>query len=225
MKFAFIIHPIELRYITENIKLFKLLPGRITEKIVSHFPVCKASEIKGIKSPLAETEGWFILCPLTSRLMLELPEQYVLRRIIEAGKLAEKLGAGIVGLGAMSAVVGDAGITVAENLGIAVTTGNSYTVAMALEGTRRAAEYVGIDVSQAETVVLGATGSIGSVCARILAREVGALTLVSRHAPTWSACPTKFCMKPVLLCALPQIPNRLFAVRILWWLSHLQLIR
>ncbi len=179
MKFAFIIHPIELRYITENIKLFKLLPGRITEKIVSHFPVCKASEIKGIKSPLAETEGWFILCPLTSRLMLELPEQYVLRRIVEAGKLAEKLGAGIVGLGAMSAVVGDAGITVAENLGIAVTTGNSYTVAMALEGTRRAAEYVGIDVSQAETVVLGATGSIGSVCARILAREVGALTLVS----------------------------------------------
>jgi hypothetical protein len=76
-------------------------------------------------------------------------------------------------------VVGDAGITVADNLGIAVTTGNSYTVAMALEGTRKAAECVGIDMAKAEAVVLGATGSIGSVCARMLAGEVGGLTLVS----------------------------------------------
>lgn len=178
-RFAFIIHPIDLGYITRKMKLFKLLPGRLTEGIVSHFPVYKASEIKGIKSPSAETEGWFIICPLTSRQMLELPEHYVLRRIIEAGKLAEKLGAGIVGLGAMSAVVGDAGITVAENLRIAVTTGNSYTVAMALEGTRKAAECVGVNMAQAKVVVLGATGSIGSVCARMLASEVGSLTLVS----------------------------------------------
>ena len=41
---------------------------------------------------------------------------------------AEKLGAKIVGLGAFTAVVGDAGITVARNLNIPVTTGNSYTV-------------------------------------------------------------------------------------------------
>jgi len=179
-KFAFIIHPIDLGYITKKIKLFRVFPGSLTEKIVSHFPVYKASEIKGVKSPLAETEGWFVVCPLTSRQMLELPEKYVLRRIIEAGKLAEKLGAGIVGLGAMTSVVGDAGFSVAENLKIAVTTGNSYTVAMALEGTRKAAEYAGVDIARAKVAVLGATGSIGSVCARILAGEAGDLTLVSR---------------------------------------------
>lgn len=179
-KFAFIIHPIDVGYITRNIKPFKLLPSRLAEGIVSRFPVYKASNITGIKSSLAETEGYFIICPLTSRQMLELPEEYVLKRILEAGKLAEKLGAGIVGLGAMTAVVGDAGITIADNLGIAVTTGNSYTVAMALDGTRKALEYAGIDMTQAKAVVLGATGSIGSVCARILAGEVRALTLVSR---------------------------------------------
>ena len=178
-KFAFILHPIDLGFITRNIKLFKLFPGRVTESIMSRFPVFKISEITGIKSPLAETEGYFIICPLTSRQMLEMPEEYVIKRIIEAGKLAEKLGAGIVGLGAMSAVVGDAGITVADHLDIAVTTGNSYTVAMALEGTIKAVEYAGIDMSQAKAVVLGATGSIGSVCAKLLAGEVGALTLVS----------------------------------------------
>ncbi|MFY9140871.1 MAG: hypothetical protein WBJ83_10375 [Thermacetogeniaceae bacterium] len=178
-KFAFIIHPIDLEYITKNIKVLKFVPGRVAEWIVSRFPCYKASEITGVVSPYAETEGWFIVCPLTSRQMLELPEEYVLGRIIEAGKVAESLGADIVGLGAMTSVVGDAGITVARNLGIAVTSGNSYTVAMALEGTRKAADYMGIDIKKAEVVVLGATGSIGSVCARILAEEAGSLTLVA----------------------------------------------
>lgn len=183
-KFAFIIHPIDLGDITKRFKILNVLPGRVTEGIVRRFPVYKASEIRGVISPFAETEGWFVLCPLTSRQMLELPEDYVLGRIIEAGKLAEKLGADIVGLGAMTAVVGDAGITVAKNLNIPVTTGNSYTVAMALEGTKKAAEYMGIELAQAEAVVIGATGSIGSVCARMLAGEVGELTLVARTRPS-----------------------------------------
>ncbi len=84
-KFAFLIHPIDLEYVTKKIKPFKLLPARLAERIVSHFPVYKASDITGIKSPFAEVEGYFIICPLTSRQMLELPEEYVLGRIIEAG--------------------------------------------------------------------------------------------------------------------------------------------
>jgi fatty aldehyde-generating acyl-ACP reductase len=43
-------------------------------------------------------------------------------------------------LGAFTAVVGDAGITIAKNLNIPVTTGNSYTVATAIEGTKKASE-------------------------------------------------------------------------------------
>ena len=181
MKFAFIIHPIDLEDITRRIKPFRLLPGGMTEEITRHLPVFKASEITGVRSPYAEAEGWFIACPLTSRQMLGLPIDYVIRRIIEAGKLAERLGADVVGLGAMTSVVGDAGITIANNLDIAVTSGNSYTVCTALEGARQAAEFMGISLSRAEVAVIGATGSIGSVCARILAPQAGGLTLVARE--------------------------------------------
>jgi predicted amino acid dehydrogenase len=179
MKFAFIIHPIDLEYITSHIKLFRLLPGSMVEGITRHFPVFKASEITGVRSPYAKTDGWFIVCPLTSRQMLELPVDYVTGRIIEAGKLAERLGADVVGLGAMTSVVGDAGITIANNLDIAVTSGNSYTVFTALEGARQAAEFMGIKLNRAEVAVVGATGSIGSVCARMLAPDAGGLTLVA----------------------------------------------
>jgi predicted amino acid dehydrogenase len=181
VKFAFIIHPLDVADITKRLKFFRLFPDRVVENIVRHFPVYKASEIRGVRSSWSETEGWFIICPLTSRQMLELPVDYVTNKIIAAGRLAEKLGAGIVGLGAMTSVVGDAGVTIARHLNIAVTTGNSYTVATALEGTRKAAEIMGIDLNKASVLVIGATGSIGSVCARIIAREAGYLTLVARR--------------------------------------------
>ena len=181
MKFAFIIHPIGLEDITRRIKPFRLLPGAMAEWITRYLPVFKASEITGVRSPYAETEGWFIACPLTSRQMLELPVDYVTGRIIEAGKLAERLGADVVGLGAMTSVVGDAGITIANNLDIAVTSGNSYTVSTALEGARQAAEFMGIKLSRAEVAVVGATGSIGSVCARMLAPDAGGMTLVAKE--------------------------------------------
>lgn len=178
--FAFIIHPIEIDDVFRKLKFMKKWPVPLVEAVVRALPPFKVSEITGVRSEHAETSGYFVSCPLTSKQMVTLPEEKVLKKIIRAGKVAEKLGAKIVGLGAMTSVVGDAGITVAKNLNIAVTTGNSYTVATALQGTKKAAQLMGIELNQAEVLVVGATGSIGSVCARILAREARFLTLLAR---------------------------------------------
>ena len=113
-------------------------------------------------------------------MMLSLPQDYVLKKIIQGGRLAEKLGARILGLGAFTKVVGDAGLTVAQQLKIPVTTGNSYTVATAIESTKMAAAVMGHDIKNANIVVLGATGAIGRVCSLMLAREARSLTLVAR---------------------------------------------
>ncbi|PKM81927.1 MAG: shikimate dehydrogenase [Firmicutes bacterium HGW-Firmicutes-13] len=179
-KFAFIIHPIELEDVYRKLKFMKYWPDKLVESIVKRIPPFKISEITGIKSPYAETSGWFVTCPLTSKQMVNLPLDFVLEKIIRAGRVAEELGADVIGLGAMTSVVGDAGITIAKNLKAAVTTGNSYTVATALEGAKRAAEMMGIDIDNAEILIVGATGSIGSVAARILAREARFLTLLAR---------------------------------------------
>lgn len=179
-KFAFIIHPIELNDVYRKFKFMKYLPDRMVESIIKRVPPFKVSEITGIKSCYAETSGWFVTCPLTSNQMVNLPLELVVEKIVSAGRVAEKLGAEIIGLGAMTSVVGDAGITVAKNLKAAVTTGNSYTVATALEGAKKAAQLMDIDFDKAEILIIGATGSIGSVAARILAREARYLTLLAR---------------------------------------------
>ncbi len=178
--FAFIIHPIELDDVFRKLKFMRSWPAPVTEAIVKALPPFVVSEITGVRSEHAEVTGHFVSCPLTSKQMVSMPEDKVISKIIKAGKVAEKLGAKIVGLGAMTSVVGDAGITVAKNLNIAVTSGNSYTVATAIQGTKKAAQMMGIDLQQAEVLIVGATGAIGSVCARILARDVRFLTLLAR---------------------------------------------
>lgn len=179
-KFAFIIHPLAAQDVGRKFPFAAHWPAGFIEGLIKYIPPFTVSHIQGVQSPLASAEGWFVGCPLTSRQMVNLPEEYVIKKIIKAGKVAEKLGAKVVGLGAFSSVVGDAGITVAKNLNIAVTTGNSYTVATALEGVRQAAKIMEKPLDRANVVILGATGAIGSACAHILAREVRYLTLVAR---------------------------------------------
>jgi len=180
-RFAFVLHPLIAKDVSRKFPFTKNWPDGLVEGVLKYIPPFKTSHITGIQSSLSEGEGWFVTCPLTSRQMVEMPEQYVVNKIIKAGKVAEKLGAKILGLGAFTSIVGDAGITIAKNLNIAVTTGNSYTVATALEGTRQAATIMGIDLQRANVLVLGATGSIGAACAQILAREVRYLTLAARN--------------------------------------------
>jgi predicted amino acid dehydrogenase len=188
-KFAFIIHPLDVHDITRRYPIAAKLPERLVEWVAKKCMSPRVvSHITGLRSRTgAEAEGWFVACPLTARCMKEDRESEVLAKIIEAGRVAERTGARIVGLGAFTSVVGDAGITVARNLNIAVTTGNSYTVATALEGTRRAAEIMGTDLAQAQAAVLGATGSIGRVCVQVLAQEVREVCLIGRDLASLEA--------------------------------------
>lgn len=180
-KFAFIIHPLSIKDMEHVSPVLKYVPDSLLEACLKMKKPFKVSHITGIKSPYAEAEGWFIGCPLTAKQMMELPEEFVMDRIIESGQVAQELGAKIVGLGAFTSVVGDAGITIAKNLDIAVTSGNSYTVATAIEGTKEAVRLMGKKLSDCRAVVVGASGSIGSAAVRLLAKEVEHMTLVARH--------------------------------------------
>ncbi|MDH7481691.1 MAG: shikimate dehydrogenase [Armatimonadota bacterium] len=181
-KFAFVIHPIDAkRDVARKYPIAKFLPERLVEWGLKFKEPMVLSHITGVKSATGkEAEGWFIGCPLTPRQMSTLPLDFVYEKIIKAGRLAEEQGARIIGLGAHTSVVGDGGITIAKNLNIAVTTGNSYTIATGIEGVLRAAEIMDIDPSKAKAAVVGAAGSIGRTCARILARRMPELALVDR---------------------------------------------
>ena len=182
--FAFIIHPIDpKRDVSRKFPfLGKVLNERQIDFFSTYFPPVYISEIEGITSQASgkQIKGWFIACPFTPRRMLELPVNTVYRKIIQTGRLAEKLGADILGLGAFTSVVGDAGVTIADRLAVPVTTGDSYTVALAVQAIRDAARIMDISMKDATVAVVGATGAIGRVCAELLAGEAAELLLVAR---------------------------------------------
>lgn len=180
-KFAFIIHPIEVADVYRKFPLLEKLPTNLLERTFRYLPSFKVSHIEGVRSSYGEVEGYFIACPLTTRQLLTMPQEVTIKKIIESVKVAEKLGAQIVGLGAMTSVVGDAGITIAKNSNIPVTTGNSYTVASAIDAALNAADLMDIKISEATVAILGATGSVGSVVARVLADKCKYLTLLARN--------------------------------------------
>ncbi len=182
--FAFIIHPIDPK--RDVSRKFPILGRILTERQIdffsTFFPPVYISEIEGITSAATgkSVQGWFIACPYTPRRMMQLPASTVYRKIIQTGHLAERLGARILGLGAYTSVVGDAGVTIAQSLDIPVTTGDAFTVSVAVQAVAAAAQAMEIPLHTASAAVVGATGAIGRVCAELLAAQVGSLLLIAR---------------------------------------------
>ncbi len=183
-RFAFVIHPLNLGFIHRHPPFWwtRFLPDGLVEAVAAHVPPMYVGKIRGGESPQTgqRIEGHLISLGATPRQMLRHDEHFTYARLNQAARLAERLGARILGLGAFTSVVGDAGVTVAHEAGIAVTSGNSLTVAATLEAAKQAVRLMGHDdLSRGRAMVVGATGSIGSVCARLLAQAVRDVVLVS----------------------------------------------
>ena len=100
-------------------------------------------------------------------------------RVREGVALARKEGCSLVGLGGYLSIVTNNCLEVLDPA-IGLTSGNTLTVAMALEAVRVAAAALNLDLSRARVAVVGGTGNIGSALAELLAPAVGRLDLVGR---------------------------------------------
>jgi predicted amino acid dehydrogenase len=183
-RFAFVIHPIDARRdVGRKYPIARHLPEGLIEWYIKRRDPIVVCEVNGVRSLTGEeARGWLLVCPLTPRQMTTLPLDFVWDKLEKCGRLALELDAGIMGLGAFTSVVGDGGVTLAKRLPeLAITTGNSYTVATAIEGAKQAGERMGYRLPEARVAVVGATGSIGATCAEMLAREVAEVALVGRN--------------------------------------------
>jgi fatty aldehyde-generating acyl-ACP reductase len=183
--FAFVIHPVDPKKdVSRKFPLLgKYLPVSAINFFSRYYPPVYVSHITGVGSQAngKKVEGWFVGCPLTPQRSLELTPSAVYKKVIQTGHLAERLGARLLGLGGFTSVVGDSGITIAKGLNIPVTTGDSYTVATAVQAIQQAAERMEINLTEARAAVVGAGGTIGRVCAQLIGRHVPHLLLIGRR--------------------------------------------
>lgn len=191
-RFAFVIHPLSQEYFRAVEPLgtiAKYSPSTVmdvVEKAMAYSPPFMFSHVTGITSPTgAEAEGWLITVGGTPKELMSHSPEFTYGRLLAAADMAKKLGAQVMGLGAFTKVVGDAGVTVAKRAPLPITTGNSYSASGALWAAHDALDRLGLAETDEEgrfrgkAMVVGATGAIGSVCSRLLALACDELVLVS----------------------------------------------
>jgi len=192
-RFAFVIHPLSQEYfkVLKPVEMLSRVSPPLLmdslEKVMAYAPPFVYSKVEGIRSPTGvEAEGWLISVGGTPREIMAHSPEFTYRRLLAAAAMARRLGAQIMGLGAFTKVVGDAGVTVARRAPLPITTGNSYSASGALWAAHDALLRMGLLArprgkarAQFKAMVVGATGSIGAACARLLVRAAEEVTLVS----------------------------------------------
>lgn len=129
-----------------------------------------------------ELAGRLIICTFLPE-MIGSPRQMVnaYQKTLAGCRLAKELGARIVGLGGFTSIVsGSQGEKLAQEVDIAVTSGNSLTAALALAQLDCLLNRLGWDLGRRSVAVLGATGDIGRACVLALASRARRILLVAR---------------------------------------------
>lgn len=185
-KFAFIGHPVDLDHLYNLLGFWgnfaKRIPRTLLYKMLLVTPPYKYCYFKKINSIAGVTaSGWTIICPLLPQQVAFLKEEVVINKVIQAVKLAEKLGAKMAILGGFTSIVGNEGEVVSKQVNIAVTSGNTYTACLAIEGIEKAAREMNVDLKESTMAIIGATGDIGSICTKIFSTKVRKINIAARN--------------------------------------------
>ena len=104
-------------------------------------------------------------------------------RVRGAATCAIKAGAKIVSLGGFSSILIEGNFDqLPERHSTAFTTGNTLTVAFIVQGIKKMCALEGRNIQSSTLLIVGATGDVGSGCARCLAPLVRRVLLSARNA-------------------------------------------
>ena len=122
--------------------------------------------------------------PITGEIVEEMmrseDRDILLEKIDEAIDLAKEYQCHTVGFGGYTSIV-TLNCTAVATTEMNLTSGNSYTVALGMEGARKVLEEKGKSLSNSRVAIVGAKGNIGSISSRILAEDCSDILLIGRN--------------------------------------------
>lgn len=185
-------HPYNFNHLMRFFQVFKpdvySMTPEFLLKLFELAPSYRTATIEEFRSKTGKkVKGYFVMCPLIPDMALLTPE-IVLPKVIDGCRVGERLGAGVLALGGFTSVVGERYFQqLRSKVRMPITTGNTFTVAMALAGVRRACQLLDKNLKKSRVTVIGGTGDIGSACARALALEAKEIIVTGRTRTTLDA--------------------------------------
>lgn len=184
--FGVIGHPYNLTHLIHYLRAYdpnmRIPSDEFLSKAFELMPSYVSHEIERFQSANGKiVHGAFIACNIIPDMLTKDLEQVVLK-VVESCKTAERLGLGVVALGGFTSIASERyGEEFHKLVNVPVTTGNTLTAALAVEGVLKAARLRGLDLSKANVTVIGGSGDIGGACARVFAGKVREITITSRN--------------------------------------------
>lgn len=166
-------------------RLLCCLPHWVNDKVLPLLPPITTGRIYSSK----KTAGWIVTIPMTAKQILERaegsPKQKAVleKKLVKAVRLSKRMGARIVGLGAMTAPATVGGKTLVGKVeGVGITNGNALTAVITVQGVKAIARRADIDLNASKIAIIGATGSVGKAASLLLSKSLGKceLLLISR---------------------------------------------
>jgi fatty aldehyde-generating acyl-ACP reductase len=108
------------------------------------------------------------------------PTRAIMEKVRHGIAAAEREGVRLITLGGFTSILVEA-MAIRADGPIALTTGNTLTAALIVRGIERAARLLRRPLDQETLLVIGATGDVGSACARSLNGRTGKLLLAARN--------------------------------------------
>jgi len=160
---------------------FKMPSREFISNLFSITPSFKMYDVVDFKSKTGETTNGICIMATFIPDMMEKDVWAIFAKVVKACKIAEKYGIGVVTLGGFTSIVAERiGHEISQEVDVSVTTGNTFTAAMAIDGVLKGAEVLGKDIGSAKVAIIGGTGDIGSACARVLAEKAKQVTITGR---------------------------------------------
>jgi predicted amino acid dehydrogenase len=159
------------------------LPDEEIREIFPWIPPRAVCNVEAASATGAKARGLYIDCFIPPD---HLGCEYVhdnLGRVRAAAACAINRGARIVSLGGFSSILIEGNFDrLPDRSDTIFTTGNTLTVAFIIQGVRKMCALEGREISRSTLLIFGATGDVGSGCARCLAPFARRVILCARNA-------------------------------------------
>ncbi|HZO90499.1 MAG TPA: aminotransferase class III-fold pyridoxal phosphate-dependent enzyme [Chthonomonadaceae bacterium] len=185
-RWGFIAHPLDLQsYVDMDAGLAAFSQAEL-EALMERFNNCQLNDLEETllvgssrlhSATGVSAYGELFAVSRTAEDLMNLSSEEAVEKVRKAVLFARERGAQIVGLGGYTSIVTKNGLYL-QDLGVPLTTGNSYTVVSALETVEAVARNLNQSMTQMRLAVVGAAGSIGRATALLLGEQVGHLLLV-----------------------------------------------
>lgn len=177
-EFVFLVHPLNREDAAKKYPFARNISEKIFELWSRYYWTVIGAPITGLKNCQGRAiNGWVVICPFTPLQMMKNPN-LGRKKILGAAKFSEKIGVRIIGLGGFNSILTKDGQYLTDKVKMGITTGNAYSAALAIQNTKKATDQLGLDLRKCKVAIIGAAGSVGSACSKILADQVGQLILI-----------------------------------------------